>query len=200
MTAWYEFGKIPHPAEEGESLLYPRIVSTKTVTTRELAKDIADGTTLNAGEVQAALFMLVQRIRRHLADGERVQLDDLGYFSLALECTRPVSDPSEVRAESIRLKDINFRPCKSMLEETQSLLKPVRYPVKPREASKLSEEAIKARLDAYFQRTPAITRTNFMQITGIGRLRAYEELNRLLEEGYLRRVGGGRNVMYLKKE
>lgn len=47
-----------------------------------------------------------------LAEGYNVELDELGFFSTTLKCTRPAIQKKDIRAESVRFETVKFRPAK----------------------------------------------------------------------------------------
>lgn len=48
-----------------------------------------------------------------LAEGYNVELDELGFFSTTLKCTRPAMQKKDIRAESVRFETVKFRPSKA---------------------------------------------------------------------------------------
>ena len=45
-----------------------------------------------------------------LAKGYTVEIEGLGFFSTTLKCTHPVMNKKEVRAESVKMSTVKFRP------------------------------------------------------------------------------------------
>jgi predicted histone-like DNA-binding protein len=59
--------------------------------------------------MKAAIEALAQTIEDKLQDGYNVSIDELGTFSVSAE-SRTVQDVEEIRGQSIKVKNINFRP------------------------------------------------------------------------------------------
>ena len=66
------------------------------------------------GVLQEVADMVVS----HLRQGKNVRLDGLGTFSLALS-SREVTDRKEIRAASVRIKKVNFRPVPELVKRVR---------------------------------------------------------------------------------
>jgi predicted histone-like DNA-binding protein len=96
--------------------LYPRIITTRTVGLEELCQKAAYGSTYNAHELQGAVKLLIDQMKKELGDSNNVCIEGFGTFSITAEAVRDTEDPHGIRAESIRLKRIVFRTSKSILK------------------------------------------------------------------------------------
>jgi predicted histone-like DNA-binding protein len=94
---------------------YPRIVSKRTVGLCELCRRAAEGTTINAFELEASAGIITRRILEELADGNNVCIERFGTFSISAEAVRAVHTEKEVRAESIRVKKIVFKTSQALM-------------------------------------------------------------------------------------
>lgn len=103
-------GDYLNPDEKKKTGYYPQIVRSKTMNLEELAMNIAKGKRLQAFEIKSTLELLMACIEDELLDGNSVCLDGFGTFSLSAQCNRSVSDPKEIRAESIEIKRVTFTP------------------------------------------------------------------------------------------
>lgn len=199
MNAYYDFKKLESPVNPGEEFFYPYIVTRERIGTDDMIASVRN-TTYNAAEIRGALELLVDRIRCNLAAGNLVEIEGLGTFSLSLKCTQEVTDPSKIRAESIRIKGVNFRPSKEMLIETQGMFHPLRSPEKTKPSARLGDDEVKALLERHFARTPRISTYTFAYLASFQLRKAQKTLRRLESEGYLERYWIGRNLVYSKKE
>jgi predicted histone-like DNA-binding protein len=95
---------------------YPRIISKRTVGLRELCRRAADGTTINAFELEASAGLIIHRILKELADGNNVCIEEFGTFSVSAETVRKVHTEKEIRAESIRVKKIVFKTSQALMK------------------------------------------------------------------------------------
>lgn len=88
---------------------YAQVVTKGTVDTRELCKDISERCSLSVADMKAAIEALTQTIEERLQDGYNVSIDELGTFSVSAE-SRMVQEADEIRGQSVKVKNINFRP------------------------------------------------------------------------------------------
>ena len=80
--------------KEGKKLFYPRVVLTGNVDTEQVAKEIAELSSLSTGDSKNVIDNLVTVMTRHLQSSESVTLDGLGTFRLTMKsdherCGRP---------------------------------------------------------------------------------------------------------------
>ena len=64
--------------KEGKKLFYPRVVLTGNVDTEQVAKEIAELSSLSTGDSKNVIDNLVTVMTRHLQSSESVTLDGLG--------------------------------------------------------------------------------------------------------------------------
>jgi len=86
---------------------YPVIKSTGLVREKELAKLLADETTLNPKEAEFAIAQLQKVAINLLLNGNTVQLGDLGSFRLTAHC-EGVPAKSTVTAQQIKSVSVRF--------------------------------------------------------------------------------------------
>ncbi|MCD7977066.1 MAG: DNA-binding protein [Tannerellaceae bacterium] len=199
MTIYYDFLKKPGQSKEEENpVLFPRVVSSGTVTTGELYRNISDGTTFQQGELEGAMNALIDEMVFQLRNGYQVQLGKLGYFSLGLT-SRPVTDPSTIHAQSVSFKSVNFRPSAWMKDQFKSVtLKRAAsgfnhsFPSDPEDRKNLLEQ--------YLKTHSFITRQHYQSLTGQLKDKAWKDLNGWVKEGYLDTTGSGTHKVYLLKK
>ena len=103
MAAHYDLRPAPRRNDDDKPpLLYPRIVSKGTVSTKRLVKDICEMSSFSPGDIEGLLVSLQDRIAHYLSEGHHVKLGEIGYFSMGLE-GRPVEDKKEIPAQSISI-------------------------------------------------------------------------------------------------
>lgn len=66
--------------KEGKKLFYPRVVLTGNVDTEQVAKEIAELSSLSTGDSKNVIDNLVTVMTRHLQSSESVTLERSGYF------------------------------------------------------------------------------------------------------------------------
>ena len=94
---------------------YPNVKTIVQIKEKEVAKEIADETTLNRKEAEMALIQLEKVLIRNLLASNSVQLGDWGSFHLT--CNSEGSDTrEEVNAGKIIKLNIRFKPGKALVE------------------------------------------------------------------------------------
>lgn len=100
------------PTKEGEKLWYPHLVKhQRTITTQDLAEEIAKISSLTEGEVHNVVRNLMGCMSRHLKNCNSVQLDGLGTFTLKIQAAgNGVKTPEEVGPQQINYLKVQFTP------------------------------------------------------------------------------------------
>ena len=78
MALIYKVRQANRATKEGKKLYHPSIVSMGVVTTAQLAKEIAEYSSLTAGDVKSTIANLITVMRKHLVASEVVELDGIG--------------------------------------------------------------------------------------------------------------------------
>jgi predicted histone-like DNA-binding protein len=92
---------------------YPSLKTVSQLQQREVAKEIADETTLNPKEAEMALEQLQKVLIRNLLAGNSVQLGDWGSFSLSCSGL-PAPSKEELTAANIKGLNIRFKAGRSL--------------------------------------------------------------------------------------
>jgi len=88
-------------------------VRSGEISTRQLAKDLAQISSISEGDVYATLIGLSKLVERYLQDGYSVRFDDLGLFSVS--ATSPgYETPEECTPRRVKAKKICFRADKEL--------------------------------------------------------------------------------------
>ena len=106
---------------------YPVVKTASMVREKEVAKQIADETTLNPKEAELAISQLKKVMVRILSNSQSVQLGDWGSFYLTFN-----AEGSEAEAEATpsKIKKVNIRF--SVGTELKEALKKLPLPMPPR--------------------------------------------------------------------
>lgn len=129
MSVKYKFSPIcDNLNEEGEKAkgYYPRVVSRGTIHKEQLFDTIALGSPMLRAELSRSWMLIESHIMQQLENGYDVCINGFGTFSLSAE-SRLVEQKNEIRAESISVKGLNFRPSKTILNK----LKKTRFEREP---------------------------------------------------------------------
>jgi predicted histone-like DNA-binding protein len=186
MSVNYDFYESPQPNDGSrKKRFHPRGKSKGTVTSDTLAENIHMASSLTTGDVKASLSALVDATVGELDAGFRVHLKGFGYFSLIPE-SRPARTPNEIRAESIHIKTVAFRPEASFKARFRS----VEFQ-KSREkyhSKKHTKEELDELLDAHFKNHPQLSAKQIQAICGFVKSTAAYHIKQWVADGKLRQT------------
>ena len=190
MSAQYDLYETPDIKQTGEKQpLHPRIVPKGTIGQDEFLDRVHKFTGISRSLLAGAMQSFQNELKDLLANGWIVELGEIGYFSVSLQGP-PVMHKKDVRAQSIKLKNINYLPTKQFkrevgydmrLERTESLTRP--------KDNGRSEAECLALITAHLEKYPCMTRTDYCYMTGHDKKRALKELNAFIKKGILMRYG-----------
>ena len=96
---------------DGEQLWYPILVKNGMVTLPQIAKKIAEKSSLTVGDVYNVVNCLISEMNDKLMNGHSVRLDDLGSFTAISKSNgKGVKTGEEVNANQIKALRIQFTP------------------------------------------------------------------------------------------
>lgn len=200
MSIHYDLYETPDIQQTGEEQpLHPRVVPKGTIDQEEFLDRVHKFTGMSRSMLAGAMQSFQNELRDLLANGWIVEMGDIGYFSVSLEGP-PVMKKKDVHAQSIKLKNVNFRAGNQFKKEVGWQMKPERGESITRPHGKgRSEEECLAIINEHLKKCPCLTRANYCQLTGHERRRAINELNSFIERGLLIRYGAGKQVVYAKR-
>lgn len=170
------------------------VVNSKLTTTKELAEYINFACSITESDVVAVLQALGKCVCDELLDGNRVELEHLGTFSLSLTCgNKKLED--RVTKRDIHVKNILFTPCAEMKEamRTAEIVSGGPNPNK-----QLSDEVIERRLAKYFEGHEYMQRRDFEACCECSRYTATKKLKELVKSGKLRALGAKNSRFYVR--
>ena len=94
---------------------YPSLRTTSMLKEKEVARQIADETTLNPKEAEMALSQLHKIMLRALHNGQSIQLGDWGSFHLTLN-SEGAENEADANAMKVKKVNIRFAPGKELKE------------------------------------------------------------------------------------
>lgn len=196
MSAMYDLVEKPNPKGDDEKqLLYPRIVSSGTISTEKLIERITGACSLTPGDVKSAIIGISDVMAEYLKDGYTVELGDIGYFSPSIK-GRGVSNKKEIRSTAISFDNVNFRASKKFRNSLYGTLERAQYGF--RKSSKMSDEKRKELLERYLDEQAFITRPEYTKLTGLLKNKALQELKMFVEKGVLCTHGRGNQTVFMK--
>ena len=108
MSAYYDLYETPSPdGKEDKKSLHARICPKRTYTQKEFVEHIATFQHLPKNVIGAALDACIDELCDLLANGNIVELGELGFFSTSLKCLRETDD--EKKENPLRIRPIPKR-------------------------------------------------------------------------------------------
>lgn len=198
MCAKYAFYKNPPNRETGETgSLYAKVVSGGKITTDQLADEIAGRSTFSSGDVKGVVKALSEMLHYHLSEGETVDIDGIGNFSVTLKTPKDITDPKQIRAESIRFNNVVYRTSPELKHKLKTI--PLVRAVLPKRKD-LAEEERLANILSKLKNERLVSSTDCMLFNHCSRYQALKDLKRLNEQGKITWLGRGKQKYYVLKE
>ena len=198
MCAKYTFYKNPPDRETGETgSLYAKVVSGGKITTDKLADEIAQRSTFSSGDVKGVVKALSEMLHYHLSEGETVDIDGIGNFSVTLKTLKGITDPKQIRAESIRFNNVVYRTSPELKHKLKTI--PLVRAVLPKRKD-LAEEERLANILSKLKDERLVSSTDCMLFNHCSRYQALKDLKKLNELGKITWLGRGKQKYYVLKE
>ena len=161
------------------------IVNSKVVTTQDMADVINHASSITQSDVAAVLQAVGQRITEALLDGDRIEIDHVGTFSLTLTCGNKRKE-DHITSKDISVSRIAFTPCAELWHAMRGA---EIVSGGPTGNKKLSDAVIMKRLEEYFASNYSMSRSTFERICECSRHTALAKLKELTERGILTAIG-----------
>ena len=172
-------------ATEENPTMAVSVVNSEVITTADLAKDINRACSVTEADVVAVLQALGQRIGDALLDGNRVEIDHIGTFSLSLTCKNKRME-EHITSKDIEVKRIVFSPCAELQHAMRSA---VIVSGGPTVTKQLSDAVIEQRLTEFFTTHRSIQRSEFEHVCECSRYAALANIKKLVKAGKLQVIG-----------
>ena len=161
------------------------VVGGRTVTAKELAKEIAASCTIKEADVAGVLTALSQRVQSTLLDGNRVELGEIGTLSVTLTCGNK-HRADKVNARDVSVRRIAFAPSKELSKAMRSAKI---VSAGPSRNKHLTDEEITMRLTSHFATSDVLYRSEVESLCECSRYRAMQIIEAFIEAGKLRAIG-----------
>ena len=198
MAINYEFYESPNPRKDGKRTFHARVVGFNKVSTDQLAQEIQEESSLTKADVMAVLVALADKLARHLGEGNKVFLEDIGYFQVNLKCGREVADEEGMKRAGVAFKSVSFR-ADTELKKKMRVTKMQRSRIS-RHSLPLTMEQIDERLTEYFASHEILTRHGFQFLCQQTQSTAGRIIRQLVEAGKLKNISLQRNPVYVPVE
>ena len=76
--------------------------------------------TYSETDIAGALQLITDVVTERLREGDNVEIEGLGFFSVSLQ-SRAVMSKTELRSESVRFKNVNFRCCQQLKKALKTM-------------------------------------------------------------------------------
>ena len=203
MKAKYDFRVMPNlQGKEEEPGLYPQLVTSGTITMKDLMKHASRYSGFNPSEVLGIVTFLEDAMVEYLSQGYHVKLGDIGTFSASLT-SRKVKSKKEIRANSVHFNNVHFKADKKFRKKIEVEMKLER--VEPSLAFKTSSDEYTPEerfqlLMSHLDANGFITCKKYSELTGLLKNKASAELRKWAEEERISREGRVPHVVYRKNE
>ncbi len=195
---------------KGESIVKPRFVQTRQVSTSEFINELAHRSSLTRGELVGVLQNLADTLPSFLSQGHSVRLDGIGLFTptLTMRGGKPVTETTDEgsavthNAQNVVLDTIRFTPDRELVSQTRMDCNPTHDQFqanrKAMETPYTREERLQRALKHLAQQ-PMLTVSDYMELTGLRHTMAARELREWAEgeKPALRKVGRGSHRYYI---
>lgn len=197
MAIQYDLYENPPKSAGKNKGYYARLVSEKTVTTEELAKKACAGTTLSPELIKLALSRVVDMIKISMAQGCRIHVEDLGFFSPSLSIT--YSDDKRRTQPIVKANDVNFTP-EADVKRYLATIQTIHAVSAHRTLKQIGNEELDGLLRKHFETSTTLTRSQFQRlIPSLSRNACCSYLNECVELEKLWKVGASNAPIYMKK-
>ena len=169
------------------------VVSSRVVTTKEMADDINHASSVTQSDVAAVLQAVGQRIAEALLDGNRIEIDHVGTFSLTLTCGNKRKE-DYITSKDISVSRISFTPCAELWKQMRSAQIVSGGPTGNKH---LTDATIEKRLEEYFATNDSLSRSTFERICECSRHTALTKLKELVKAGKLIAIGPKNQRQYI---
>lgn len=193
MSIKYEIHGIKNAKGDGKEQKYVHLFAHEPQSDHALEDDIQASCSLTKADVRAAFSALRDHMVRALASGSRFHLPGVGYFSLSVGLDAP---DDKMRADYIRLRNIRFRPERSLLNEVGSGVSFERAGFSSR-SRQYTEEQLLSLLRHYFATHICLTRRDLQRVAGLRESAAKKWLQHLTATGVLQKDGVNNAPVYL---
>lgn len=127
-----------------------------------------------------------------------VDLEGIGTFSITLKCPKGITDPKQIRAESVNFNNIVYRPSPQLKHKMKSIT--LSRASLPKRKEQTEETRLSNILTHLKEKQRIISTTDCMSFNQCSRYQALKDLKKLLAQGLLTWMGRGKQKYYMLAE
>lgn len=197
--AYYDLKKKPSlTTKEGEEeVYYAQAITAGTISADQFAEFVAKQSGFRKGDIEGVLISAFDTAADWINKGFRVEVGEFGYFTGKVKGKRLVAKKTDIRAQSIRFNNVNFRPSakfKKALNGELSRIPTLQF----RHSSNLSMEKLETLLMDYLDKYHFINIVTYSELTGRLKWKATQDLKFFVEKGLIESHGRGNQKHYIK--
>lgn len=210
-----QFDLLPLPGnsdnEGSNKRLHPKVVTSGTVSLRQMAEDICMNSSFSVGDVVGLLESFADSAAQYLNNSFHVDLGRLGTLSLSLSCDKDEDGHQPVITDARQVKPHQIHVSKVVLNAKPEFMKQLQGPfVRATEGFPSNEK--RTQLDAaerrtllldYLAQSPTITIRRYAALTGLPLKKASAELRTFADptssDSLLTETGTAPHIVFVKK-
>lgn len=176
--------------------IHVRAISHQTTQTEDLIKHIVDSTSATRGDIRQVLAAISSAIVNELLAGNRVHVEDLGYFSVSIDGDIKHNKNGKPILQNPSVRNVMFHPERKLMNE----LHDARFTSadhRGRQSHEAEESRIEEALAELGRDGAVFTTAQFRKRLGLTASTAQRILLRLREEDRLENIGP-RNSLLLR--
>lgn len=195
MSATYNLFKSPETEEkEGKKAkLHARLVNQNTIRIDKLCEEISNMSSFSSSDVKGILEVFRKQIASHLKYGEIVDLEGLGTFNVSLKCPS-FTEEKQIVPHLVKFSKVVFR-CSEEIKKDLRYMKVERADERSR-IKGLTEGKRKENILNYLATDKTVSTSECCYINGCSKYIALKDINTLLKEGKILRLGRRSNAQY----
>ncbi|MCD7938509.1 MAG: DeoR family transcriptional regulator, partial [Tannerellaceae bacterium] len=194
MSIKYGFYKTPVPNDrEDKQEYHARFIANGRTEVERLSQLIEATTKFNASDIKGILVGFIFAMRMDLEAGFIIQLEGIGTFYPTL-ATQTIINEDGTTEQVVKVKSVGFRCNKKLRRAIQDV--PLER-VKHVKAARVKPHERENKILAYLKEHVSISIKEVMRLNHYCRERARKDINKLLEEKKIIKIGGGNQVLYI---
>lgn len=196
MSLKFSLYKTPVPSNRSkEQLEHARIIHQGTINTDELCKMISETSSFSSADVKGVIEALSFWLNHYLTQGYSVEMDDLGYFSPTLKSKNSVNEKGEMKTK-VEINSVGFRCATSLKKKIRSAS--LEKVSQHKKEQPLSAAQRKGNILSLFNGDDSINTLKCMSINHCSRYIALQDINELVDESKLLKIGHGKRIIYIR--